>query len=434
MTLLKKLLTYSTFSILIWYFPGILSAQEYFFFTNEMTRLEVFENFQVRNKYREIIFSSFYQAVNAKQRIHIQDDFQHRVQFSLVKKDNALFFLFLNERESGFPMIGRGNISIKRSLENGKILQMTIMVRDHRKCYLRLTPYDKRTALDLYLFGTHVYHDIFLPLPINSLIFEPFATIVELTGNIIDWDVILYKALEGESREGIEIFNKIRKMLPLLHTVEDGAMSAKGEYVFIENLNPQPGPGGFNCSGFAKWIVDGLYFCLKGEYTDITVLKEKHLEYRGNRWSRWYEDERDPYFGLDWTRNLALELFRAQTKKNITDPESFDIRDIRFLEYIEDAGYAITDLEFIFFFLAGENPDCIYLGSVNQTIGKEPALRQYYHVAVFFPYFDDQGRLQVIVMEKNKEVDLSFFMSEYDNNYIHLVRISIEGKFQPPAP
>lgn len=380
------------------------------------------------------MFSSLYRAGNAKERIIIQSDYPHRVKFHLVKKDNALFFLFINERESGYPMIGRGNISVKRSLENGKILQMTIIIRDNSRCYIRLTPRDERTSVDLYLFGTRIYHNLFLPLPLSTLIFEPFTTIVDLTENIIHWDVVLYRSPDGENREGEEVFNAIRNVLPQLNTVADGAQSMNGEYVFIKDLHQQPKPGGFNCSGFAKWIIDGFYYTIKGEYTDITLLKEKHLEHRGNRWSHWYEDERDPYFGLDWTRNLAAELYKARSNKEEVHPEAFDVRDIMFLEYIEDVGYSIADLELILYLLATENSYCFYLGSVNQAIGKEPVLRQYFHIAVFYPYFTDQGKLQVIVMEKNKEVDLEFFMDEYTNNYIHLVKIDIEGEFHPSLP
>ncbi|MBN2443943.1 MAG: hypothetical protein JXJ04_21450 [Spirochaetales bacterium] len=373
-----------------------------------------------------------YHARNAKERIVEQDDFPYRVQYTLIQKDNALFFLFLNEQAGDFPMFGRGNTSIKKSEKNGDIIQMTILLRDHNDCYIRFTPYNDRTSADLFLFGSRLYHNVPIALPFTTLIFESFGTIVDLTKNSIDWDIILYKGLDKESENGLDVFKKIREFLPRLKTAEDGAQSGNGDYVYIRDLSPQKSHQGFNCSGFAKWIIDGFYYPLSHTYIDIDILKTKNPDIRGNRWSDWYEDERDPFFGLDWTRNLALALSNKQNNTANQDPESFDVRNIPFFEYVEDVGYPVKDIEVILFLLASRDPNSFYLASVNKTIGKNPAMQQHFHIAVFFPYFMDTNSFTTIVMEKNRETRLSSFKVDYENTYIHLVKIKIKGKFDPP--
>jgi hypothetical protein len=390
------------------------------------------DNYKVRQEYRELIYFSLYKAREAKERIWSKEGLSTRVKFKIVEQDDTLIFLFLNEKNGDFPMTGSGNASIMRNLTTSEIIKMTILLRDSNTSYLRLMPDKDRTSVDIFLSGTRLYHNLIVPMPFNELLFEPLATIIQTTKNIVDWESILYKGPPEDSIKGLGIFNEIRKYLPSMHTAADGAMDGEGKYVFIEDLKPQPTPGGFNCSGFAKWIVDGFYFGFTGKYTEIDVLKEKQLEQRGNRWSSKYEDKSDPYFGLDWTRNLAKILYQAQSGETDIDCERFDVRHIPYLEYIEDVGYPVNDLNLILFFLAKENPDRFYLGSVNTEGGTSIKLRRHYHIAVFFPYFSSSDTLEIIVMEKNKETNLSSFLKDYKGNHIHLVALPINGTFRPP--
>jgi hypothetical protein len=441
MVFIKKFFCYHPilfFLLVLFHMAGVCPSswpQNYINFTNNKTSLNIPENYHIRKKYRDIIFSSVHHVRNGKPRVHTQEHYPHGVQFQLIRKDNALFFLFLNEQNNTFPMFHRGNVSIKKSEKNGKILQMNLLLRDNNGCYIRFSPEKERTSLEVYLFGTRLYYNVLIPMPLSDLLFESTRSIIDMTRDLLDWDLILANSEWGDSKKGLEIFSKIQEFLPSLHTAEDGAVSGDGNLVYIRNLDPQPHPGGLNCSGFAKWVADGFYFPLAGKYIDIPFLKEKHLDSRGNRWSLWYEDDRDPYFGLDWTRNIAMLLYNAQYNKTITDPEYRDVRDIPFFEYVEDVGYPVKNMEFILFFLALQDPDSFYLGSVNKTIGSNPPLQQHFHIAVFFPFFTENNTFRVIVMEKNKQTTLSAFSKDYEDTYLHLVKIKMTGTFEiPPGP
>lgn len=68
------------------------------------------------------------------------------------------------------------------------------------------------------------------------------------------------------SMEPVNIIYEIRKVLPKLNDSPIGAIDADGK--FLDKSN-----NGLNCSGFAKWIVDGFYTPLcnddESKYTSI---------------------------------------------------------------------------------------------------------------------------------------------------------------------
>jgi len=219
---------------------------------------------------------------------------------------------------------------------------------------------------------------------------------------------------------------RIRKDLPLLPDAEDGAMDKNGKLVFIKSAKSQERLPGFNCSGFAKWVADGLYKPRTGSYLDIEDLKKKQLSIRGNRITNRYEEERDPFFGLDWTRNIA------QILSGSSDPEGQDVRNLPYGRYREDIGFPMDELKGILFYLAVREPGTFYLGSINREYGNEPILRQHYHIVVLFPYFLETGEFRVVVFERNVESDLASLNKRYPGDFIHLVRIEADTIFNPP--
>ncbi len=219
-----------------------------------------------------------------------------------------------------------------------------------------------------------------------------------------------------------------------LRDMDDGAMDGTGHMVYIATGAPA-GRGGFNCSGFAKWVVDGLYAPLAGRPMDIVPLKSRNAA-RANSWSARFEEELDPFFGLDWSRGLARALVRARTGTT-PDDSQIDVRVSDRLPYVRDVGYPVPKLEFLLYFLARANPGEMYIGSVNAPSARAvsegtPTLRQHHHVVVLLPWFDDSGAFRVAVMERNLQTSLASLTHRYGGEYVHLVRIDTEGSFAPP--
>ncbi len=346
----------------------------------------------------------------------------------IIFTNDAVFFLFINVTAAGYPEAGKGNYLIKRSRDTLRFESVKIFFRDEGFCYLQVRPRGSESTLDVFLFGRKIYRDLPLPMPLEKIITSPLSSLLDMTRGRVDWPRLFFHGGRPEDRRVESVVRAIARELPTVRETADGALDRHGRFVLIADGLPQRGTKGLNCSGFAKWIVDGFYFPLTGGYTDIDLLKTKHLERRGNRWSDLRETARDPYFGLDWTRNLAVALKSARTGER-PDIESCDVRQVPFFSYEEDSGYRMADLYQILYFLAVDEPGMAYLGAVNDIYRPNPVLVEYFHVAAFFPYFDGNGRFHVAVMDQHKDQDIFRFISRYPSTFVHLVRFDTNSDF-----
>jgi hypothetical protein len=238
--------------------------------------------------------------------------------------------------------------------------------------------------------------------------------------------------------------------------VDDGAIDENGNYVFINTLLSQNSSApGLNCSGFAKWIVDGILKPVTGELLSIAPLKQAFGN-RGSSFTQPWEELRDPFFGLDWCRNLASKAGAVLRSPAFTALEEFEVRNWPFSQvifrdnsgssvrsypgFLPDAGFSIEGIHPLLYSLAIDEPGRIYLAAVNTEIGAPttpdnlrgtPRLRQYFHIAVLVPYFNEQGNFQVTVFESAEETSFTFFKNRYPGHFVNLTRIPIEGTFNP---
>ena len=333
-------------------------------------------------------------------------------------------------------MAGTGTFIIKRSTGDGSFLHAKVFLQNDPDCFLRLFPSDDRTIMDVVLFGSPVQTQVVLPISFDRLLTAPLSRIMDLSSSSVDWSLVLAPPQRPEDVRILQVVRAIRARLPGLRDRDDGAMDAEGRLVAIATGLPDAsGKGGFNCSGFAKWVIDGFYAPLAGHDTDIMALKSRDAM-RENKWSARFEEELDPYFGLDWSRGLARSLAQARTGSLPRD-EEIDVRDADRMPYITDTGYPVPGLRPLLYFLARKDPGAFYLGSVNAPSASAsqegtPTLRQHHHVIVLFPYFDGRGSFQVVVMERNLETSLASLDRRYGREYVHLVRVASDGIFSPP--
>jgi hypothetical protein len=350
------------------------------------------------------------------------------------QQNDHIYQLFLNDHEGRFPVYGAGSYIIKRSLEDGAFVQVKIFLRSHEGFFARIFPSGGRSRMNLFINGKQLYNDIPVPLRFAEVLLLPFGEVVKATRHLVDWSLLRPTGTDAAYEAVATMVSRAREALLLLPDAEDGAMDAHGELVYIESLGAMEELPGFNCSGFAKWVCDGIYQARRGSFMEIDPLKEKHLELRGTGWTTPREEERDPYFGLDWTRNLArtLEATKRGVPPKTIHPESMDVRSVSLANYTEDMGYPVEDLRHVLYYLAVKEPGHFYLGSVNREFGSEPVLRQHTHVVVIFPYFTDSGGFEVAVLERNVETSLESLEERYSGDYLHLVRVEASGEFRPP--
>ena len=291
---------------------------------------------------------------------------------------------------------------------------------------------DERTEMEIVLYGQIIYKGINLPFSFADVLTEPFSEIIDACSGLVDWDFIFPDTDYYLFSQKRKLVNEIHNNLPLMKDADDGAMDYDGSWVYIEDLSEQQADiAGFNCSGFVKWVADGIYFSETGSYMSIASLKEKQLELRGNRWSSRHEDDRDPYFGLDWTRNIAVSIAEKQLGDSFGYKYS-DVTDIWWAEYVEDIGFPIEQLKLLMYYLAINEPENIYLVSVSVPWGTDPILQQHVHTAVVIPLIDRNNDFKDIVFERNTESNAELLTEHYPEAHVHLTRVRVSAGFQLP--
>jgi len=400
------------------------------------------ENVFVRNRLIDEVLGPLEAAAKMQPDLFTEPGYTHRVQFFIEETEEFLYFCFYHGRETRFAEPVRGSIYFKRSRETGRLLKMKIFYKNDAGSYLAIEPEgESMSRLNIFLLQRNIQQDILIPMSLDEIARMPVSEIMRNTTGYVDWSFYLpggefpFPVLTSND----ELVDQIRPYFSQLEDADDGAMDESGRYVFIrdDSFQGDGTAGGLNCSGFAKWVVDGILYPLTGSFLPVEPLKEKHPDFRGNRWSSKAEDLEDPYFGLDWTRNLAVRAFLTlfPEMKAVgglrSDPEAADVNYLRYHEYEEDVGYPVGQLPTILYELARRNVDRFYLGSVNMLTHGEHDLRRHYHVAVFIPWLDSEGGLEVSIMERNTETSLENFVERYRGNYIHLVEVPNPGGFKP---
>lgn len=390
------------------------------------------DNAESRTALRELITAPTSDVLSSEDRLIEQFTDGSRVSFQVREQLDAFYLLFVNEQNGLFPVYSKGTFIIKRNISDGKFVQIKVFLKNDPGCYARIFPMEDRAMMDIFLYEERIYKEINLPFSFAEALTESFSEIMDASSMTVDWDLIFPEAGGFLYSGKVDLINEIRAALPDIIDADDGAIDSDGSYVFINDLSSQPEESaGLNCSGFVKWVADGLYFSNTGNYMSIEDLKNKNLSERGNRWSLRHEDERDPYFGLDWTRNIALEIAEADENKNY-DYNFADVDNIPWSSYVDDIGYPIKDLKLLAYYLAVKEPEYIYLASVNIPWGTEPILQQHVHTAVIIPYIDEKEVYQDLVFERNIESDTEKLAENYENAHIHLVRIRVSPGFKLP--
>ncbi len=274
------------------------------------------------------------------------------------------------------------------------------------------------------------FYRIPLGLSVEQVFLSPFTHLMERTSMYVNWDHVLPTGNYNAYENIIALSKNIRSNLHHLPDAEDGAIDEYGNLVFIETSDIMEDLPGFNCSGFCKWVIDGMLYPSTGEYLAIEPLKES--TYTGTQLSQPLAEMRDPYFGLDWTRNLGKSLYEIYDE--LPSSASIDVSDASIGDYQAHIGYSINTLSRVLYQLALKEPGNLYLGSVNKPFGTGPTLRQHVHVVVLMPYFDEQGLFHINVFERNVESSMQSLKNRYSSEFMHLVRIPAREAFSPWLP
>ena len=348
-----------------------------------------------------------------------------------------------------FPGWAQGSWLLIRRKDTGEGSLIRIFLRSDQYTYVQFHPLNNEKCLmDVVLYGGFVVRSLPVAVPFERLYTMPVNDVLRLAGDrfprkYFDPDPAYY-------RDSQSLAAGIRDQIQDLRFADDGAIDENGNFVFIETLKPQEAASeGLNCSGFVKWLIDGILSPVTGKRLPIPPLKTPFGQ-RGSSLSENWEERRDPYFGLDWIRNLASEANKTLRSDTFAHLDEFEVRSNNFASvlvnekktfvirsypsFLPEAGYSIEGLHPLLYTLAVDEPFSFYLAAVNNELGAAvtadnprgaPRLRQYFHVAAFIPYFDEYGVFKIAVFESAAETSFNSFRTRYPGHYINLVQIPV---------
>ncbi|MBL8967428.1 MAG: hypothetical protein JNG85_10475 [Spirochaetaceae bacterium] len=368
--------------------------------------------------------------------------------FSPLRSGDAFYLVLAPERGGAYPLYGQGSWIVKRAADNGRFLQAKVFLRSDPGVFLRLYPAGERSRLDLVVYGGVVNREVPLPVPFERLLVSSMADIAAWSKDSVDWSLLsprpgLYAGIR-------RLAEGIRARLPGLRYAEDGALDAAGRAVLIASGAPQGVEAGLNCSGFAKWVADGLMGPVEGRWLDPRALAARDASRGRSSFTSHLEASLDPFFGLDWTRNLGKALAEARLPgrgqaldENDATLEPFSLFSVSndpvnggppydaYPSYEKGVGFETRGLKPLLYVLAIKNPGSAYFASISGV--DATGLRRHYHVAVLLPYFAATGEFKVDVFESAAETSLEALTRRAPKDFAHLVRFETDSTFAPPA-
>jgi hypothetical protein len=368
-----------------------------------------------------------------------------RIQVRTEDGGSEFGIVLARELTGAFPGWAQGSWILTRAKENGAAVRIRVFLRTDPYTYVQFRPMGSdKSQMDVVLYEAYATRSLPIPIPFDRLLTIPVEEALTFAGK--SFPRRYFDPYPEDYRDVRALIAAIREHLPGLSFQDDGAIDEKGRYVYIETLKEQIGSAGLNCSGFAKWVVDGILRPVTGGLLPIAPLKAAFGE-RGSSFTTPYEVTRAPFFGLDWTRNLAAHansVLRSPAYEVLEEievqnaPFSSVIRRERagsvlrsFPGFLLNAGFGFEGIHPLLYTLAIDEPGWIYLASINNEVAPAPRMRQHFHVAVLIPYFNENGSFQVALFESAEETSFSRFKSRYPGHFVNLVRIPVESEFEP---
>jgi hypothetical protein len=379
--------------------------------------------------------------------VRVETSAQNREEFAIV---------LAREQNGAFSGWAQGSWVLTRRMDNNPDgSRIRVFLRSDFNVYVQFRPFnEERSLMDVVVYDGFIMRGHPVPVAFERLFVLPVENVLAIVGD--RFPRCYFDPEPGRYRDSRAFITAVRARLPELSYADDGAMDENGDFVFINTLAPQTyDRPGLNCSGFAKWIVDGILRSHTGERLSIAPLKEPFGD-RGTHFTDAWEELRDPFFGLDWCRNLASRAGTVLRSPAFGALEEIEVRNSPFSQvilrqggrssvhsypgFLVNAGFGFEGLTPLLYTLAIDEPGRIYLAAVNHEMGPPatpdnprglPRMRQYYHVAVLVPFFTEQGVFSVAVFESAAETSFTRFRTRYPGQFVNLSRIPIDGAFDP---
>ncbi|MDR2865371.1 MAG: hypothetical protein LBV68_07175 [Spirochaetaceae bacterium] len=416
-------------------------------FAKDLTISEISDDSALRFMLAKTWFIETPREVLQKQPITQMLDSGERVQIRVEagpRESDEFSIIIARERNGTFPGWAQGSFILSRRISDGHAIRARVFLRSDPYTYIQFRPLDdSKSEMDALVYDAFVTQALPIKLPFSRLMSSPLNEILNMAGP--QFPRRYYEPNPDDYRDVRNFVRNIRRDIKGLSFIDDGAINEDGVYVFIETEKSQDGTTGLNCSGFAKWVIDGMIYPISGENLMIGALKEPYGK-RGSNFTLPFERIRDPYFGLDWTRNLAAAIGSTLKSDNFASLSEIEVQNAPFSallvrsgqkttirsypEHLAEAGFDFTGIQPLLYSLAIDEPRYIFLGAIN-TIGGRPSLRTYFHIVILVPYFDENSDFRIAIFESAEETSFNRFKTRYPGHYINLSRVPVTRDFQP---
>lgn len=379
-----------------------------------------------------------------------------------VEKENQNVKFYLSPGLNGvFSASSQGTWILSRDITTGEPTKLQIILRSHYPCFLEILPNGNQSTISLIIQNAYFSQNSTIAVPLKRFYELSFLQIKTTTDPLINWtyadpDPVLYQ-------NNRRVIKKINENLKAITYGDEGCYDETNQLVSIKTGKPDNKIKGINCSGFVKWIVDSMVWPVIGQGLFVEPLKSQTVTFNDDdlkegataqasaeSYSRDYTAIREPFFGLDWTRNLAAAAASVFCNRNLTPlTAGVDVMNIPFSSiydksslpqlvpsYIPNMGFSVSILKPLLYALAISEPDTLYLASINglksDKNGEKP-LRQHYHTAVLVPAILADGSFTVAIFESGESTTLEKFINRNKTEYIHLTRIRTPGQIYFPS-
>ena len=414
--------------------------------------LSIPDSSAVRDQAMEPWLTAPISAVIDRECENVQTDFGQVFQVRAEREGSEVAIVFA-PREGSYDFLGKapGAWVVYRDYYSGKILRVNVYFQYDSRVYVCLRPDNQpkkpKSEVDLIIHGAYACRGVPLGIPFSEVLKLSFSELFNLTKETVPWNYVKtdYRNYVNNNK----MVEKIRRKLPQFEYIEDAAYDEFENPVYIstgEARSGTPGKIGINCSGFTKWVVDGITIALSGSATKIEALKQPTIELDGTLYKSQAEEE-EMFRSYDWIRNLSTAAVCAERDKEFpAGTLGVDVQvnpfaglkspdgTVRNVGFVPKTGYEINLLKPLLYVLAATEPDMLYLGAVKTCKCKtedEPETWTFHHDVVFLPYFDQAGICHIEVFESGVETSFEEFVEENKGSYIYLCRVKSSDRFQP---
>ncbi|MBP5794008.1 MAG: hypothetical protein J6W46_10265, partial [Spirochaetaceae bacterium] len=354
----------------------------------------------VRDQAMEPWLTAPISAVIDRECENVQTDFGQVFQVRAEREGSEVAIVFA-PREGSYDFLGKapGAWVVYRDYYSGKILRVNVYFQYDSRVYVCLRPDNQpkkpKSEVDLIIHGAYACRGVPLGIPFSEVLKLSFSELFNLTKETVPWNYVKtdYRNYVNNNK----MVEKIRRKLPQFEYIEDAAYDEFENPVYIstgEARSGTPGKIGINCSGFTKWVVDGITIALSGSATKIEALKQPTIELEGTLYKSQAEEE-EMFRSYDWIRNLSTAAVCAERDKEFpAGTLGVDVQvnpfaglkspdgTVRNVGFVPKTGYEINLLKPLLYVLAATEPDMLYLGAVKTCKSKsedEPETWTFHH-------------------------------------------------------